>query len=213
MTAPAAVPAHSRQEQKERTRRAILDAALRLSEAGGLAALSLRQVAREVGIVPTAFYRHFSSVDELGLALVDESLASLREMLREVRQGNPEPKRIIAASVNVLADHVKQDPQHYAFLVRERTSGPAVVRDAVRRGLQLIESELATDLARITPPRWSTEDLHLLAGLMVGTVIAIVDDLLGAARPSEEKVLRERAERQLRMIVVGVTRWRSDYTD
>lgn len=206
-------PAPSRQEQKERTRRAILEAALRLSEDGGLAALSLRQVAREVGIVPTAFYRHFTSIDELGLALVDESFVSLREMLREVRQGNPEPKRIIEASVRVLADHVLSDPRHYAFLVRERTSGPAGVRDAVRRGLQLIESELATDLARITPPRWSTEDLHLLANLMVGTVLAIVDDLLGADRPAEQQRLRERAERQLRMVVVGVQRWRSDYAD
>ena len=42
----------SRTEQKERTRRAILDAALTLAEDGGLAALSLRQVAKEIGIVP-----------------------------------------------------------------------------------------------------------------------------------------------------------------
>lgn len=207
-------PAASRQEQKERTRRAILDAALRLSEEGGLSALSLRQVAREVGIVPTAFYRHFSSIDELGLALVDESFGSLRAMLRAVRTGSAEPRRIISASVDVLADHVRQDPQHYAFLARERSAGPASVREAVRRGLQLVEGELATDLARITPPeRWSTEDLHLLANLLVGTVVAIVDELLAAPRPAAEKALRERAERQLRMVVVGVLHWRSDWSE
>ena len=56
----------TRGERKERTRRAILDAALRLSGEQTLAALSLRQVAKEVGIVPTAFYRHFDSLDDLG---------------------------------------------------------------------------------------------------------------------------------------------------
>ena len=61
----------TRGERKERTRRAILDAALELSEEQTFAALSLRQVAREVGIVPTAFYRHFASLDDLGLALVE----------------------------------------------------------------------------------------------------------------------------------------------
>ena len=66
---PAAAP-ESRSDRKERTRRAILDAALALTEDVGLAGLSLRQVAKEVGIVPTAFYRHFASIAELGLALV-----------------------------------------------------------------------------------------------------------------------------------------------
>ena len=39
--------------------------------------------------MPTAFYRHFASLEELGLALVDESFASLRAMLRDVRRGDP----------------------------------------------------------------------------------------------------------------------------
>ena len=73
----------SRVARKERTRRAILDAALELSSESTMAALSLRQVAKEVGIVPTAFYRHFDSVEALGVALVAESFASLRSMLRD----------------------------------------------------------------------------------------------------------------------------------
>ena len=79
----------TRGERKERTRRAILDAALRLCEESSLVALSLRQVAKEVGIVPTAFYRHFDSIESLGLELVDESFVSLRAMLRDIRRGDP----------------------------------------------------------------------------------------------------------------------------
>ena len=70
----------TRVERKERTRRAILDAALELCEDSSLVALSLRQVTKEVGIVPTGFYRHFDSIESLGLSLVDESFASLRAL-------------------------------------------------------------------------------------------------------------------------------------
>lgn len=68
---------------------AILDATLQLCHDSNLVALSLRQVAKEVGIVPTAFYRHFDSIEDLGLALVEESFASLRELLRDVRRSDP----------------------------------------------------------------------------------------------------------------------------
>src|SRR5690606_22108465 len=52
-------PPLSRAARKERTRQALLDAGLRLAADHTLAAVSLRHIAREVGIVPTAFYRHF----------------------------------------------------------------------------------------------------------------------------------------------------------
>lgn len=204
----------TRGEQKERTRRAILDAALRLSEDTGLSGLSLRQVAKEVGVVPTAFYRHFASIEELGLALVDESFVSLRAMIREVRQGNPTFADIIERSVDVLADHVRNNRGHFAFITRERSSGPSPVRDAVRRQLELFERELATDLARFPAPHWSNEDFQVIANLIVGAMVNTVIDLIEAP-PSDAAVraLHDRAERQLRMVVVGALQWRSDYED
>jgi AcrR family transcriptional regulator len=64
-------------------------------------ALSLRSVVRAAGVVPTAFYRHFSSMDELGLALVDESFRTLRVMLREAREGGSAPDHMITRSVEI----------------------------------------------------------------------------------------------------------------
>src|SRR6476620_10106581 len=104
--AGSAPPAESRGERKERTRRAIMDAALVLCEDSSLVALSLRQIAKEVGIVPTAFYRHFDSIEDLGLALVEESFVSLRAMLRDVRRSNPTYQNIADSSVRVLGEHV-----------------------------------------------------------------------------------------------------------
>nr|MBP7548525.1 TetR family transcriptional regulator [Corallincola sp.] len=63
-----------RAQQKEKTRQTLIEAALaQLSAERSLASLSLREVAREAGIAPTSFYRHFRDMDELGLTLVDEA--------------------------------------------------------------------------------------------------------------------------------------------
>ena len=111
MTEPGAVRAESRGERKERTRRAILDAALELSRDDTLAALSLRQVAKQVGIVPTAFYRHFASIEELGISLVDEAFASLRKMLRDLRR-DMDIQRVIDDSVAILVRNVRERRGH-----------------------------------------------------------------------------------------------------
>ena len=201
--------AETRGERKERTRRAILDAALRLCEDSSLVALSLRQVAKEVGIVPTAFYRHFDSIEALGLALVDESFVSLRAMLRDIRRGDPSYADIVDRSITVLVEHVHQQRAHFLFIARERAAGPPAVRDAIRHEIELCERELATDLARLPgTDAWSAEDLRILSNLIVMAMVATAEAILSAPpRPDAEKQLTETARTQLRMVLVGALNW------
>jgi AcrR family transcriptional regulator len=50
----------SRSERKDLTRTNLLQAALTLMGKGrSFTSLALREIAREAGVVPTAFYRHF----------------------------------------------------------------------------------------------------------------------------------------------------------
>lgn len=204
----------TRAEQKERTRRAILDAALDLTEETGLAGLSLRGVAKRVGIVPTAFYRHFDSIDALGLALVEESLVSLRAMLRAVRQpdGAHSPVSIADTSVRVLVEHVHAQRAHFGFLARERAAGPVIVRQAIRREIELCELDLATDLARLTDARtWSALDLRAASGLIVTLMVTAAEELV-AARPDQEETIARTARTRLRMVLIGALNWRSGPT-
>ena len=198
----------TRGEKKERTRRAILDAALRLSEESGLGALSLRQVAKEVGVVPTAFYRHFASIDELGLALVEESFSSLRAMIRDVRRDNPPLEDIVDRSVQVLDEHVRGQRAHFSFIARERSGGSAVVRDAVRHELALFERELATDLARLPMDHWTAEDLRILSHLIVVARIAVAEEILESPE-RERTAITRRARTQLLIVIFGARNWRS----
>jgi AcrR family transcriptional regulator len=201
----------SRQERKQRTRQALLDAALELLAERGFANLSLREVAKQAGIVPTAFYRHFASMDELGVALVEESMRSLRHMIRSARTTQRASSELIASSVHTLYEHVRAQRAHFRFIVRERYGGTGAVAKAIAVELKLFASDLAVDLARLDGLReWSTEDLHMLADLIVAAMLATVLDLLDV-RPDDpeagQRIVRV-AERELRLIFLGVSRWR-----
>ena len=202
----------TRQERKQRTRRALLDAALELLEEQSFSSLSLRQVTRAAGIVPTAFYRHFDDMEELGLILIDESFRTLRAMLRAARSDPPTNEHVIRNSVEVLVGYVHEHDTHFRFIARERFGGVAALRHAIHREIRLFASELATDLARFPYlDRWTTEDLQLLAGLMVNAMVSTAEAILDAPPkdPAAEAEIVATAERQLRMIVLGVPQWRS----
>src|SRR5215472_898193 len=65
-----AEPARDEGERTRLTRAAVVDRALRLADADGLEALTIRKLAAELGVTPMALYWHFRSKDELleGLA-------------------------------------------------------------------------------------------------------------------------------------------------
>lgn len=206
------VTPESRAERKRRTREALLAAALALQEERGFGGLRLREVTRAAGIAPAGFYRHFQSLDELGLALVEESFRHLRRMLRAAREKRAEHTDAIRDSVAILARHVHEHPLHFRFIARERSSGVPALRRAIRGEIRLFASELATDLARLPVLcAWSTEDLWMLAALMVDAMVATVEEILevpAGDQLAEQEVLRT-AERQLRLIVLAIPSWRS----
>jgi AcrR family transcriptional regulator len=203
---------HSRAERKERTRQALLDVTLRLIASRSLAGISLREVARDAGIVPTAFYRHFDSMDALGVELVDESMRPLRQMIRNARRGAAAHGDIIKSTVRILGDQVSAHPAQFRFLVRERYGGVTAVRRAIDTELRLFTSELAVDLARLTAGfDWTADDLEMAADLMVSAMLGVVMVLLEVDQRhgEDEAAILTRAERQLRLIALGMGSWRS----
>ncbi|NVN52847.1 Unsaturated fatty acid biosynthesis repressor FabR, TetR family [Mycolicibacterium hippocampi] len=187
-----------------------MEAALHLLAEQSFSALSLREVTREAGIVPAAFYRHFDSMESLGLVLIDESFRTLRDMLRGARAGKLDPNRVIESSVEILVDGVQGRREHWRFIGRERSSGVAVLRYAIRTEIRLITSELAIDLARFPGLNtWSSEDLNILASVFVNSMILIAESLEDTTDADHIQEIKRIAIKQLRMITVGVAGWRS----
>jgi AcrR family transcriptional regulator len=217
----AAPPARrSQSERRQHTRQALLDAALdQLADGISFDQLSLRRVARAAGVVPAAFYRHFASMEELALVLVEESVRTLRAMLREAREGGLPPERMIARSVEILVSHVREHRRHFAFIADARSSSNLVLRHTIRNEIRLFASELATDLARFPILRdWTTADLQMLAGLFVDTMIVAIDAMLespasalsiaGDAGDAPSEIAAQ-TEKRLRLIALAVPSWRS----
>ena len=130
--------------QKEKTRRSLVEAAFsQLSAERSFASLSLREVAREAGIAPTSFYRHFRDVDELGLTMVDESGLMLRQLMRQARQRIAKGGSVIRTSVSTFMEFIGNNPNAFRLLLRERSGTSAAFRAAVAREIQHFIAELA----------------------------------------------------------------------
>jgi AcrR family transcriptional regulator len=95
----------NRRGQGELLRREIIDAALRmLNELGDDEALSLRAVAREVGIAATSVYIHFADRDELVFAALEQCTADLLRDLGEAEtSAGDDPVRRLRARLLFLA--------------------------------------------------------------------------------------------------------------
>lgn len=197
----------SREEQKERTRQALLTGTLDLLQTQSFDSVSLRSVTRRAGVVPTAFYRHFENLDELGLALVDEALGSLRAMLREVRERITDPEAIIRESVSILVEHVKARPNHFRFIAREWHGGSRILRDAIQEQIDEFTNDLAKDLAAFPFVKdWPDRDQQMLAHLIVTIIVDIAAQLVD--RPDAEEHIVHRAQQQVLLVVMGIPHWR-----
>ncbi|WP_392566869.1 HTH-type transcriptional repressor FabR [Utexia brackfieldae] len=130
--------------QKERTRRSLIDAAFnQLNAEQGFASLSLREVAREAGIAPTSFYRHFRDMDELGLAMVDESGLTLRQLMRQARKRIEKGGSVIQTSITTFIEFIDKNPKIFLLLLREKAGTSAAFRNAIDREIQHFIAELA----------------------------------------------------------------------
>lgn len=201
-------PGSSRSERKERTRQALLDGTLELLDDRSFVSVSLREVTRAVGIVPTAFYRHFDSMEHLGVNLVEMGARALRQILREARRNN---KLTIRDFLNIIAREVRDHEREFRFITQERYGGVAEVRRAIATELRLFSRELAADLARVPAMReWDYDDIEWVADLAVTAILAIVDELLRAdpRNPAEAREALNRGENQLRVIALGASQWK-----
>ncbi|MBI5504273.1 MAG: HTH-type transcriptional repressor FabR [Deltaproteobacteria bacterium] len=204
----------SRAQQKQRTRGALMEAALRLMSAGrSYTSLSLREITRAAGVVPTSFYRHFSDVDELALALVEETGLTLRRLLREARRAGVPPIRIIAHSVQIYRQFVREHRLHILFMASERWGGSPLIRRSIRYETQHFATEMAQDLRELSLlPGLSMGTLQMVCGLVVNTMLNAASDFidLPADQPQVEEELTENFVRQLRVIFLGAAQWKDN---
>lgn len=208
----AAAPAGSRSAQKQRTREHLLDAALNLMDAGrGFSSLSLREVTREAGLVPAAFYRHFSDLDELGLALVEACGLTLRRLLREARRQGLPPTQILRSSVLIYKNYVKDNHRYFRFAASARGGGSPTIRKAIRNEESHFAREMAQDMRDLDlMSRLPMPALEMICSLVVTTMMNAATDILDLpeGQRQAEKEMTENFVMQLRLIFLGARVWK-----
>lgn len=198
------VPMHTigiRAQQKERTRRTLIEAAFnQLNAEQGFASLSLREVAREAGIAPTSFYRHFRDMDELGLAMVDESGLTLRQLMRQARKRIEKGGSVIQTSITTFIEFIDNNPKIFLLLLRERAGTSAAFRSAIAREIQHFIVELADYLneANSMPCRYNEAQAEAMVTIAFNLGAEALDFELEKRQQLIEKLIF-----QLRMVSRG----------
>ncbi|HEY0136247.1 MAG TPA: TetR/AcrR family transcriptional regulator [Nannocystis sp.] len=106
----------------ERTRR-ILDAAVQLAEAGGFAAVRLRDVAQTSGVALGTVYKRFRSKEDLLMGVLSHELHDLRTQLADSPVCGPTPLVRVIGFFGFLTEFLCRRPNLARAVVRSAASG------------------------------------------------------------------------------------------
>jgi AcrR family transcriptional regulator len=128
------MPSKSRAENRVEQTRAIQQTARRHLAEVGPAALSLRAIAREVGLVSSAVYRYFPSRDDLLTALIVEAYDELGDAVEAADSAVADRDDLAArfhALCHAIRDWARTNPHEYALLYGSPVPGYAAPDDTV----------------------------------------------------------------------------------
>ncbi|MES0872573.1 TetR family transcriptional regulator [Sinimarinibacterium thermocellulolyticum] len=184
-----------------------------------LASLGLREVARQAGLNPNTFYRHFKSFDDLGLAVIEALAGELRQGLRERRRRpmgdalrlddvrDPlelmrRAEAIVEESVALVLEFVTEHQQAYVVGIRELHGTSPVLRAALRTVFDDLARDMAEDVLEIVPPQFVDADaVHGIATVVIREMAFYSLDYL--EQPQRREQIRIEAQRFILMLLWG----------
>jgi AcrR family transcriptional regulator len=124
--------------------RALVEAARRILEAEGPAALTLRAVAREAGVSPAAPYHHFKDKCELIDAVARQGWEELGEVIAEARRNAASPRDALAEIGVAYVRFARHNPALYRIMydgIRDQETMPEHARNK-ENGYALVEKAI-----------------------------------------------------------------------
>jgi AcrR family transcriptional regulator len=171
----------ARRGEGGRLRHELVAAASRLlRDTGDLSAISLRGVAREVGVAPTSVYLHFPDLDSLVTAVRKQRFADLIEAMEDAaEQAGRDPVTRVRAGAHAYVRFGLENAGHYRVLFQSLPAYPAehvagfpgdatFVRVATDVGAALGPDADGDEAALVTTQLWTA--LHGLVTLRTARV-------------------------------------------
>jgi AcrR family transcriptional regulator len=186
------------------SREDIIAAALKLlGPSRSVSTLSLREVAREAGIAPNSFYRHFRDMDELAVALIDMAGESLRQIIGQARQRATLEVSVVQSCTDAFMEQLRADDRLLHILLREGTVGSDAFKHAVERQLSFFEEELGQDLVRLAALKGSgLYQPALTAKAITRLVFTMGATVLDLPRDKQDE-LAAQIVKMVRIIIAG----------
>ena len=202
MTATSDTRPRSNRLPRHERRRQLLDAALEVFVSQGYHAAAMDEIAERAGVSKPVLYQHFPGKLELYLALLDESVDTLVETVRDALRSNPDPKQRVAATFGAYFEYVGGKGQAYRLVFESDLSNEPAVRDRLDRAQRecaAIVSQTIREDAGL-----SNDEAHLLSVGMVGMAQVTARYWLG----KRDDIPREAAEQLVaRLAWRGISGW------
>jgi AcrR family transcriptional regulator len=203
----------------------LIRAALKLAmKTRSIRALGVREIGREAGLNPNTFYRHFSSMDELGLAILNEVIRSLRVPLREMRRTAADSiagevpavrvpaeywttslkkTRLVAReTINLYFEFVLKNPEAFTIGVTELTGSSPMLREALQGTITDLAADLAEDIRILQLlPMVSDDSVQRISRIVIREIFMLSVDYIERVEAREE--IRELAYFFLINLVAG----------
>jgi len=195
-------PRSSRLPRHER-RRQLLDAALEVFVSQGYHAAAMDDIAERAGVSKPVLYQHFPGKLELYLALLDESVGTLVDTMRDALGSNLEdPKQRVAATFGAYFEYVGGKGQAYRLIFESDLSN----EPAVRERLEEVQHQCAEMVSRAVreDAGLSADEAHLLSVGLVGMAQVTARYWLS----TRDHIPREAAEQLVaRLAWRGISGW------
>ena len=209
-------------------KRLLMEAALRLTvQTRSLSSLGLRELAREAGLNPNTFYRHFKTLDDLGLAIIEELASQLRQPLRDLRHqaaqraDAPAPgmalkalsllgidlgrgRRVCCETVQLFFAFVGEHPQAFILGMRELHGASPLLREALRRVMDDFAADMAADIGLLNLlPSLDPGSIRQVSTLISRQLFQQTLDYI--EQPGQRAVICAQAEAQILMMFAGAS--------
>ena len=174
---------------------ALLEAALDIIAEHGPQQLTIREVARKVGVSHTAPYRHFANKDDLILAVVKQGFELMQQTMQDKKAAaDPDPLSQFAASGTAYVDFALDNPAYYRVMYNGdllSSTGQHTLQHTTSETFSEVVNDIRTcqELHIVRPGDPTLQAMSILSSIH-GFVTMVIDNrvnaLLGDKYPLQE---------------------------
>jgi AcrR family transcriptional regulator len=174
-------------------RAALVEAGLKLLHARSADDLSLREVARAVGVSPTAVYRHFADKQQLLYALCEEGISALANAQRTAMRSAKKGPAAFEATGRAYVRFALENPALYRLMMATRSPQKAKLASAEENmdsAMQLLRDNIAALLPdKASPKTHAVAALHAWS-MVHGLSMLMLDGLVDVDHAMIRSVVR-----------------------